>query len=61
MLFPVNVVATTYGVCNLFSRVATMFAPYVAELEPIISEWTFIIIAVCALLASGMLKKPEDD
>ena len=30
-LFPVNMVATTMGICNIVSRVATIFAPYIAE------------------------------
>lgn len=33
-LFPSSIVGTTMGICNIFSRVSTIFAPYVAELKP---------------------------
>jgi len=33
-LFPVTIVATTMGICNSFSRICTIFAPYVAEFKP---------------------------
>jgi len=31
-LFPVSLVATSYSVCNFFARMASIFAPFVAEL-----------------------------
>jgi hypothetical protein len=31
-IFPISVVATSFGVCNLVSRLATIFSPFVAEL-----------------------------
>ena len=33
-LFPVSIIATTYGICNTFCRTATIFTPYIAELKP---------------------------
>ena len=33
-LFPTSIVGTTMGICNIFSRVSTIFAPYVAEVKP---------------------------
>ena len=35
LLFPVTIVASTYGVCGIFARVSTIFAPFIAELKPI--------------------------
>ena len=56
LLFPVSVVITTYGVCNLFARLATILAPYVAELDPRVSEWTFVAVATIALVSTFFLK-----
>ena len=33
-LFPTDIVATAFGISNTVSRVATIFAPYAAELKP---------------------------
>lgn len=33
-IFSISVVATSFGVCNLVSRLATIFSPFVAELQP---------------------------
>jgi len=33
-MFPASIVGTTMGICNIFSRVSTIFAPYVAEIDP---------------------------
>ena len=33
-LFPTSIVATAFGICNIFARVATIFSPYVAEIKP---------------------------
>jgi nitrate/nitrite transporter NarK len=55
-LFPPNIVATALGIENISSRVATIFAPYVAELTPRwISKWVFVGLAVLALVASLLL------
>ena len=64
--------ATTFAICNVFSRVITIFAPYVAELKPETkSQWTFCGIALAALVSTLILidpgtnkkntKKTEDD
>lgn len=31
-IFPVRIVASSYGLCNIVARICTVFAPYVAEL-----------------------------
>ena len=49
-LFPLIAVATSFGVCNVVSRIVTIFAPDVAEMKPeTISMWSFIIMAGLAL------------
>ena len=53
MLFPIQIVATSYGICNVFSRCATIAAPGVAEIKPEwVSEWIFVIVCSIALVAS---------
>ena len=60
-LFPVSILATSYGVCNIFARLITIGAPYFAELKPIeISQFTFVAFAVFAMLASLLIRKPLD-
>ena len=34
LLFPVSMIATSYGVCNAFSRIFTALAPSIAEIKP---------------------------
>ena len=34
MIFPTSLVATSFGICNIFARLGTIFAPFVAELKP---------------------------
>jgi len=33
-VFPVTIVATAFGLCNVVARVSTIFAPFIAELKP---------------------------
>ena len=55
-LFPGSIVGTTMGICNIFSRISTIFAPYVAELKPEwISQVIFCIVMLLALVASSMI------
>lgn len=56
-IFPVSVVATSYGCCNICARICTIMAPYVAELKPEYkSEWLFVIICIMALIAGSLLR-----
>ena len=56
-LFPASIVGTTMGICNIFSRISTIFAPYVAEVKPdTVSQIIFCIIMLAALIASFMIK-----
>lgn len=61
MLFPISIVATSYGICNVFSRVLTIAAPSVAEIKPeSISEWIFVVVCGLSFLASLNLRAPDD-
>jgi hypothetical protein len=57
MLFPTEVLSISFGACNIFARVSTILAPFVAELKPeVISQWIFCSVVMLALLASFLLK-----
>ena len=57
LLFPTSFVATSFGICNIFARITTIFAPYLAELKPtLISQWTFVLITVLAYFASSAIR-----
>jgi len=34
ILFPMSIMAASYGICNVFSRIITIMSPYVAEVKP---------------------------
>lgn len=61
LLFPTQIAATTLGICNLFARCATIFAPFVAAVfeTPRTPMIIFSTIALLALIASFLLKKPK--
>lgn len=42
-LFPTSFVVTSYGICNIFCRMVTMFAPIVAEIPNPAVPLTFLI------------------
>jgi hypothetical protein len=57
LLFPVSIVGSVFGVCNIFARSFTIFAPFVAELQPIeISQWMFVAACLAALGSSVNIK-----
>ena len=59
-LFPIHLVATSYAICNISARVFTIFAPYVAELEPVeISEWIFSCMMLMSLIVSLFIQDPH--
>ena len=33
-IFPVGIVATVFGICNIVSRISTIFASFIGELKP---------------------------
>lgn len=51
-LFPIGIVATSFGICNIFSRIATIMSPFVAELPITVSKIIFIVISGLAFLTS---------
>lgn len=55
-IFPTSLVATSFGVCNIFARFGTQFAPFIAELQPeTISKWVFtIMMLVTAAIVLGL-------
>merc|ERR1712224_806417 len=60
-LFPVTIIATSFGITNFFTRTFTIFAPYVAELKPVmISQITFYGLNLLALVATLVLRQPKE-
>ena len=59
-LFPLPLVATSFAVCNVISRVISILAPYVAEIDPVqISEWVFIALMLLCMATSSFLDETE--
>lgn len=62
LVFPVTIVSTSYGICNMFARLSTIGAPYVAEIDP---EWIpkagFCALIATAFVASCALRTDEDE
>jgi hypothetical protein len=54
-VFPVSIVATAFGLCNVVARVSTIFAPFIAELKPdSIAQYIFLGI-MCLTTCTSML------
>jgi len=59
-LFPVALVATSYGVCNVVARCASIFAPLIAEMKPdSIAKVIFLSVILLALLSSTFIKEKK--
>ena len=59
ILFPVEIAATSFGICNAFARVVAIFSPLVAELKPdSISKYCFQGACFVAILAVTSLSMP---
>ena len=60
LVFPVTIVSTSYGICNMFARLSTIAAPYVAELTP---EWmpkvVFCVLIATAFVSSCILRTDD--
>lgn len=56
-LFPPILNSTSFGICNMFARLATILAPQVAELEGNTAMIVFCILAGTAALSSLFLIK----
>lgn len=51
-LFPAIFAGTAFGICNIGAKIATIFAPMIAEIEKPIPMATFTIVALIAALLS---------
>jgi hypothetical protein len=59
-LFPTNFLVTSYGICNIFCRLLTMFAPIVAEIPNVAIPLAFLVALNCAgMFASVFLRKKK--
>lgn len=58
-LFPPIYAATTFGIFNIFARLASMMAPQFAEFHKPIPMIIFCIMAGAALILSLFLRKPR--
>ena len=60
-LFPIVVVATSYGTCNIFARGSSILAPYIAEMKPdSISQWCFSILMIVGLVVTSIIRDPKE-
>ena len=55
-LFPTKYMATSYGLCNIISRILTIAGPIVAELGTTIPVIILIILNALALIAAYFLR-----
>ena len=61
-LFPISIVATAFGVCNIPSRIFTIAAPEVAELKPTsIAKYAFILMISIALVTNWLFIEKRSD
>ena len=61
MLFPISIVATSYGICQIFAKFVSIFSGYVAEIKPEkVPEWIYVIVCAVAFFASIFLRKPKE-
>lgn len=51
-LFPAIFAGTAYGICNIGAKIATIFAPLIAEIDPPIPMSIFTIVAMIGALLS---------
>ena len=60
-LFPISIIATTFGITNFFSRIFTILAPYVAELKPVmISQIFYYALNIMAFVATLFVRPNEN-
>ena len=64
-VIPASFLSTSFGLCNLTARIATVFAPYAAEMEqpyPIISFAFMLLLGIgCSLLIRFPDGSPEEE
>ena len=58
--FPSIVSSRVFGICNLFSRFATILSPMIAELEPPLPMIVYSIVCSITMISSLALTKSEE-
>ena len=58
-LYPSVLASTSFGICNVFARLATIAAPIVAELDKVYSNLIFAIFALVAAILSMFIIAPN--
>lgn len=58
--FPSIVTSRVFGLCNVFSRFATILSPMVAELEPPVPMIIYSIVCMITMISSLGLVKSEE-
>jgi len=54
-LFPTQLTATAFGLCNLIARFVTIMAPMLAELKGVIPMMCYSMVSICGLICSLMV------
>ena len=55
-LYPTTMVSTAFGMFQVLSRMATIVAPELAEIENYLPMTVYVIVGICACLASLLIK-----
>jgi hypothetical protein len=55
-IFPAIFAGTAFGICNIGAKLATIFSPYMAEVDPPTPMIVFTILAVIAAVLSLFVK-----
>ncbi|TNV73193.1 hypothetical protein FGO68_gene463 [Halteria grandinella] len=59
-IFPAIFAGTAFGICNLGAKIATIFSPYMAEIDPPLPMIIFTVLAVsCAMVSLLIRTEPE--
>ncbi len=59
-IFPAIFAGTAFGICNLGAKIATIFSPYMAEVDPPLPMIIFTILAISAAFLSLIIRaEPE--
>mmetsp|Transcript_22745 Transcript_22745/g.26736 ORF Transcript_22745/g.26736 Transcript_22745/m.26736 type:complete len:173 (+) Transcript_22745:234-752(+) len=60
-LFPIVYSSTSMGICNIFARAFTIFAPMVAEVREPIPEILFTTLCVIAVVVACFIRPKTDN
>jgi len=60
VLFPTLFTATSMGICNIFARIATIAAPFVAEIDGVTPLWICCGVASFTTGISFFLRLPDE-